>query len=134
MTVSTSQQHPNDQSRHEDVVYRNAKREAWVITGMFTVCLVYTCTYCYLFGYTSHEGLPGSTGQAIGEMVGPLEQFNRDPKTLTTPFGLGIPDWILYGIVIPWLACIAASFWFCIFYFAEDDLGSDDTSTDNANS
>ena len=65
-------------------------------------------------------------GQPIGQWVGPLESFNRDPATLTTPWDLGIPDWVLYGIAIPWLFCIVATCWFCLFVFHDDDLGGSD--------
>ena len=106
----------------DDVVYRNSRREAIVILALWTCCLVYTCTYCYLFGYLSHEPHPISTGPALGQIVGPLESFDRVPTTLATPLGLGIPDWVFYGILIPWLLCIAATFWFCLYYYAEDDL------------
>ena len=88
--------------------------------------MVYTCTYCYLRGYLSHEPHPQPTGPALGALVGPLEGFNRDPATLTTPLGLGIPDWIFYGVAIPWVVCIVITVWFCIYYFVEDDLGQDE--------
>jgi hypothetical protein len=95
---------------------------------MWAACLVFTCTYCYLYGYTSHPTDPLATGPAIGGWVGPLESFNRDPDFLKTPLGLGIPDWVLYGVVCPWATCIAATFWFCLFVFREDDLGDEGTS------
>jgi hypothetical protein len=110
-----------------DPLYRNALREVAVILSAWTICLVYTVTYCYLYGYLSHEGTPESTGPDIGTLVGPLSSFNRDPGSLTTPLGLAIPDWIFYGVVLPWALCILFSFWFCLFYFKEDDLGSEGT-------
>ena len=109
----------------EDTVYRHSVREAIVILSMWVVCFVYTCTYCYLFGYLSHEGNPLSTGPALGSWLGPLEAFDREPASLTTPLGLGIPDWVFYGIAMPWALCILATFWFCLFFFKEDDLGEE---------
>ena len=53
--------------------------------------------YCYAFGY------------------------NRDPKTMT--FVLGIPDWVFYGIVLPWACCTLLSFWVANYLIADDDLG-----------
>lgn len=106
-----------------DPLYRNALREAKFILSVWTLCLVYTTTYCYLYGYISHEGTPESTGPDIGTLVGPLPSFNRDPESLTTPLGLAIPDWIFYGVVLPWTICIIFTIWFCLSYFTEDDLG-----------
>lgn len=102
-------------------------REARIIIILWTVCLVYSCTYCYLNGYLSHPPHPASTGPSIGALCGPLTTFNRDPATLRTPLGLGIPDWVFYGVVVPWLCCILATMWFCLFYFVEDDLGGEDS-------
>ena len=107
----------------EDPLYRHARREAIVILVAWACCLLYTCTYCYLHGYLSHEPHPASIETTVGEIVGPLESFNRDPATLKTPLGLGVPDWVFYGIVIPWIGCILFTFWFCLFFYVEDDLG-----------
>jgi len=110
----------------EDSIYRRTLWEAKLILGMWVVALIYTCTYCYLYGYESHPSDPASTGPAVSAWFGPLESFDRDPASLVTPLGLGIPDWVFYGVVAPWIACIAATFWFCLFVFREDDLGSED--------
>jgi hypothetical protein len=117
----------SEDSPRIDLLYKNALREVAVILSAWTVCLVYTVTYCYLYGYLSHEGTPESMGPDIGTLVGPLSSFNRDPESLTTPLGLAVPDWIFYGVVLPWVLCILFSLWFCLFYFREDDLGSEVT-------
>jgi len=105
-----------------DPVYRHSIREAVFILVVWFGCFVWTCTYCYLYGYASHEPNPTATPVAIGELVGPLESFNRDPLVLEEPFGLGIPDWVFYGVVVPWLFCIVLTFWYCFYFFTEDDL------------
>ena len=119
-----------------DPVFRNSLHEARFILGLWTCCFFYTVSYCYLNGYLSHEPLPSAIGPAVGSWLGPLESLNRDPETLTYPFGLGIPDWVFYGIAVPWFICIVASFWYGLFMFAEDDLSvgeaTDDISTDAA--
>ena len=114
----------------EDTLYRHSLREAVFILSCWVCCFVYTVTYCYLTGYQSHDPHPNSTGIAVGAIVGPLSDFNRDPSTLSMPFGLGIPDWVLYGVVIPWLVCILISFWFCLCFFSEDELGEDVAAVD----
>lgn len=109
----------------EDPIYRHSLREAKIILSIWAACLIFTCTYCYLAGYTSHPSDPSATGVTISEWLGPLEKFDRDPASLTTPLGLGIPDWVFYGVALPWLACIAVTFWFCLAVFQHDDLSSE---------
>lgn len=107
----------------DDPVYLNSRREAILILTVWACCVIYTVGYCYWNGYLSHESGPNTTGPALGAMVGTLESLNRDPESLTTPLGLGIPDWVFWGICMPWLFCIVFTFWFCLCYFKTDDLG-----------
>ncbi len=120
----------------EDPLYRHALREARFVLGLWTCCFFYTVTYCYLYGYMTHEPLPASdtTGQAIGKLVGPLDSFNRDPDSVSYPLGLGIPDWVFYGVALPWVVCIVLSVWFCLVIFVEDDLSSGTELTDEVDS
>ncbi|MCA9231823.1 MAG: hypothetical protein KDA57_14325 [Planctomycetales bacterium] len=109
----------------DDPVFRNTLREAKLIFLIWAAAFVYTCSFCYLFGYLSHPSDPSATGPAVSSWLGPLERFDRDPATLSTPLGLGIPDWVFYGIIFPWIACLVATFGFCLFVFKEDPLGDD---------
>jgi len=106
----------------EDPVYIHTRREAIFILGLWACCFLYTITYCYLTGYLSHETHRHPTGPAVGAALGDLESWNRNLESLSTPLGLGIPDWVFYGIVIPWALCALITFWFCLFYYVEDDL------------
>jgi hypothetical protein len=110
----------------EDVLLGNSRREAWIVLLAWLGSLIYTVSVCYLFGYLTHEPSGTSVGPDVASLLGPLTSFNRNPESLTTPLGLGIPDWVFYGIVLPWVACIALTLWFCFRYFSEDDLGSAD--------
>jgi len=105
-----------------DPVYRTSLREGIMILSLWLGVFLYTVTYCYLNGYLSHEPHPNSVGPAIGSMVGSLELYDRDPDSLMMPLGLGIPDWVFYGVVIPWILAILASIAFYLFFFVEDDL------------
>lgn len=105
-----------------DPIYRSSFRECVLILSLWAACCLYTVTYCYLYGYLVHEPHPGSTGPAIGELLGPLEAFDRQPQSLTTPLGLGVPDWVFYGILAPWVIAIAAIVIFCFFFYSEEDL------------
>ena len=107
----------------EDTLLGNARREAWVILPCWLASLIYTVSYCYFFGYLAHEPSGTSVGPDVATALGPLTSFNRNPGSLQTPFGLGVPDWVFFGIVIPWISCIALTLWFCLRFFREDDLG-----------
>jgi len=90
-----------------DPVLLHARREAWVILGAFAVCLVWSITTSYLLGY--------------GEPVS---------GTVTTV--LGIPSWIFWGVVVPWLAADLFAVWFCFFFMANDPLNeAEDTARQN---
>jgi hypothetical protein len=83
----------------EDPVLTSARREAIVVFAAWACALVYTVTYCYLNGY------------------------NRSLDDLK--FVYGFPDWIFWGIVTPWAACIAFSFLFGALFMKDEDLGKD---------
>ena len=79
-----------------DPAYRSALRETWAILGLFAAALAYTIAYCYRFGY------------------------GRDPESVV--LYAGIPDWVFWGVFVPWFACILATTWFCFFYMKDEDL------------
>jgi len=108
-----------------DPLLKNASREARLILFFWLVSGVVTIAVCYFFGYLSHEPDINSTGPDLVHLLGPFTEFDRRPDTFSTPLGLGIPDWIFYGVAVPWIACIVLTFWFCLRYFTEDDLGID---------
>ena len=53
--------------------------------------------------------------------------FNYEASLKILLFGLilGIPDWIFWSVVAPWIIVLAFSVWFCFAYMADDDLGQD---------
>ncbi|MGE3805660.1 MAG: hypothetical protein AB7K24_13370 [Gemmataceae bacterium] len=114
----------NHEGRRDDPVYLRTRREAFMILALWALCFLYSVSYCYFNGYTSHEPLPGAVGGDVAELAGPLESYNRKPDSLTMP--LGIPDWVFYGVVIPWGLCVLVSVLFCLFVFVEEDLGPDE--------
>jgi len=95
----------------EDPVVKAARREAAIALGMWLVALVYTVTYCYLNGY------------------------GRSVESLS--FVLWFPDWVFWGIVVPWGICILLSTVFAFRVMGSESLGeeidslaSDATHTD----
>ena len=113
----------------DDLVYVNARREAIFILLLWCLCLFWTVGFCYLDGYTEHPQLPGD----VTAMLPDLSGFDRDPQSLQTPLGLGIPDWVFWGVAVPWGLCILISTWFC-FFFMTDDQELDEPTIGNAQS
>ena len=66
---------------------------------VWAIALVWTVTGCYLMGYN----------RAANDIV----------------LLLGFPDWVFWGICLPWGLCLVFSVWFCFFTMADDDLGED---------
>ena len=87
------------QTPKDDPVLISARREAVVVLVLWVAALCYTITYCYLHGY------------------------NRSLESLT--FVMGIPDWVFWGIVTPWMACLAACWFFSYVLMADADLGAE---------
>jgi hypothetical protein len=83
----------------DDPVLKAARREALMALGMWLVALAYTVTYCYLNGY------------------------GRSVESLT--FVLWFPDWVFWGIVVPWGICILASTVFAFRIMGNESLGED---------
>jgi hypothetical protein len=83
----------------DDPLVKSARREAVVVLLIWLCAMLYTVLYCYFNGY------------------------QRDPATLT--FILGFPDWIVWGILAPWMVCLVLSFWFGHTFMQDTDLGGD---------
>jgi hypothetical protein len=84
---------------HDDPVLVSARREAVVVLVLWLAALCYTVGYCYLYGY------------------------GRSLESLT--FVMGVPDWVFWGVVVPWLACLLASWGFSYLLMADADLGEE---------
>lgn len=77
---------------------KSARREAVGALLIWLLVTAYSVCYCCAYGY------------------------NRDPQTLT--FILGFPDWIFWGIVIPWGASTVISGVFAFCFMKDEDLDS----------
>jgi hypothetical protein len=87
-------------AENDNPLLRRARREAIVVLGWWLTTLVYTVGYCYRNGYDR-----------------PIEELT---------FVLGFPDWVFWGLVVPWVVCFLFSIWFA-FYFMQDDPMGDET-------
>lgn len=83
--------------RHEDPVLTSARREALLVFAIWLSACVYSISVCYRLGY------------------------GRDAATLTYIFGF--PDWIFWGVVVPWSTCTALSLALSYFVITDEDLG-----------
>jgi hypothetical protein len=83
----------------EDPVLTSSRREAKLVLAIWLVACVSTIGICYRLGY------------------------GRDAATLT--FVLGFPDWIFWGIVVPWSVCTGLCFVVPRFVIKDDDLGEE---------
>ena len=90
----------------DDPTYRSAVREAAFVLILWAICFVWSVGYSYLRGYVPYTATTETSAQA------PL---------LETPFGLGIPDWAFWGVLIPWGGCILVSLWFALGWMKDED-------------
>ena len=83
----------------ENSLLLGARREALVILAWWLITLLYTVGYCYRNGY----------GRPIEDLT----------------FVFGFPDWIFWGIVVPWVVCFLFSIWFAFFFMKDAPMGDD---------
>jgi len=81
----------------EDPLVRSARREAAIAFGMWLAAMLYSVTYCYLNGY------------------------GRSAESLS--FVLWFPDWVFWGVVVPWGLCVLASTVFAFRIMGDEPLG-----------
>ena len=86
-------------STNDDRVLQSARREAVFVLIAWLAALAYTVGYCTLNAY------------------------DRAPESLV--FYGGIPDWILFGVVTPWLVCVGVSWFFAYGFVADAPLGEE---------
>ena len=82
-----------------DPVFLNSRREACVIFGVWFLCMIWAVPVSYMMGY-GREIVPGSV-----------------------PTVFGMPTWIFWGIVCPWLVADVITTWLCFKFIKNDDLG-----------
>ena len=83
----------------EDPLLTSARREAIVVFAIFAAALLYSVLYSYRHGY------------------------GRELEDLT--FVLGFPDWVFWGVVVPWGTATLASFLFGALFMRDERLGED---------
>jgi hypothetical protein len=79
-----------------DPVLQHSRREAIVALALWLVALIYTVGFCAIYGYGGTDA----------------------PLT----FVLGVPSWVMWGILAPWTVMIVASAWFAFAFMTDDSL------------
>ena len=103
-----------------DPVYLNSRREAAMVMLLFTLALSWSVGVYYFTGYVKPPPPPNRGSVTHNKLtLSDDPRFNAPPVSTT----LGMPTWVLWGIVVPWLVIDVVAFWFCYFYMADDDLG-----------
>lgn len=83
---------------------RTAAREAAATFAVWLAVLCWTVGYSYSYGYGR-----------------PVESLS---------FVLGFPDWIFWGVMLPWLVCFLVSAVFAFVVIEDVPLGGDDDTAD----
>lgn len=87
----------------EDSVLKSSRREAIIVAVNFVIALGYTISYCAFYAY----------GRTAAELK----------------FVLGFPDWVFWGVLVPWGACVLFSILFASVIMRDEDLGEDPTGS-----
>ncbi|MBL9093675.1 MAG: DUF997 family protein [Planctomycetaceae bacterium] len=90
--------HPN-----EDPIVTSSRREAVLTVVLWATALTYSVGYCYLYGYN----------RELDSSLDGMEFF------------FGWPDWVFWGIVVPWGTCTVVSTIFAFFVMTDAPLGED---------
>jgi hypothetical protein len=90
----------------EDPVFKGARREALAIAVVAAFATAYTVVFCGFFGY-----------DRAGEPI---------------RFVLGFPAWVFWGVVAPWILCVAICGAFSWWFMRDEELGEEREETGDA--
>lgn len=81
----------------EDPLVRSARREALIVGAISLVSMAYTLVYCGIYAY--------------GRKASEIEII------------FGFPDWVFWGVLVPWGICTVISIVFAFWIMQDDPLG-----------
>ncbi|MCA9133661.1 MAG: hypothetical protein KDA45_10920 [Planctomycetales bacterium] len=93
---------PQDRDYELDPIFLSSRREAVVVLAIFALFTVYVLGVSFMLG--AQPANPAGQG---------------------TPTMWGMPSWVVWGIVVPWVAANVVTAWFCFWYMKVEDLGSE---------
>jgi hypothetical protein len=119
----------------EDPVLVSSRREALVVFATWLTALTWSVGYCYSYGYVSDLNcISDSKAVEVRQSADPASLpelwVNRGRGPEQVKFVLGFPDWIFWGVALPWWLCTAFSLWFGAFIVKDEDLGADIEAAD----
>jgi hypothetical protein len=82
--------------RKELPLLKSAKREALAAFTIWLAAMIYSVSYCIQYGYA------------------------RTAESLK--FIFGFPDWVFWGLVLPWGICTIAASLFAFVFMTDEDL------------
>jgi len=86
-----------------DAAFWQARREAAVVLILFFISLAWTLIVCHRAGYLAVD----------------------DSSAAELTLVWGMPAWVFWGIVFPWLVIDVVAIWFCFGYMQDDDSVAD---------
>ena len=92
-------------TRKTDPLVHSSFREALLVAGIWLAAAVWSISVSYKMGY--HRSVD-------------------DLKLV-----LGFPDWVFWGVVVPWSACTVVSIVFGLIFVRDGDLGQELEDTDD---
>jgi len=115
----------------DDPVLRSARREMIVTFLIAAIAMSWSVGYSYANGYLGDPHtmeLVGVEEAKSNTSSSPVIEV-RDKKTgevvRKVRFILGFPDWIVWGVIVPWGLCVGISFAFGSIFMQDDELGED---------
>lgn len=99
----TNRGHVTSPQAELDPVLKSSARESIFVFLVWLSATVYSVSMCYWLGYDN---------------------------TRPVSYMLGVPLWIFWGVLLPWVVCIVVSWWFAYFYMTDEYLG-DQHDTDD---
>ena len=88
----------------EDPTISAARREAIVVMGLVATTLIYSSTTSYLMGYGAKD---------------------RELHFVELGWGVAFPDWIFWGVVVPWGVCFVIGAIFAFGWMQDAELGEE---------
>lgn len=99
-----SRVNPSTTAPPEDPVLTSAKREALIVAGLWIGAMLYSVLFSWHYGYPTN-----------------LTEIRPEEIKLVW----GIPFWVFWGVVVPWLACSLLSILIAYCLMKDQPLGED---------
>jgi len=83
-----------------DPQFLQCRREMFLVLGLFLVSLIWTISVSYVLGYQIPPGIEADRLPLVG----------------------GVPTWVFWGVLVPWLVIDLVAVWFCFFYMQDEPV------------